>query len=48
MNGLERLKAENGSIFSPDLERVKAICSVVPLDYPLTLSVFYSDSIGGG
>ena len=28
-----------------DLKRIEAICSVVPLDYPVTLSVFYSDQI---
>ena len=42
MDGLERLKGEHS--YFPNLERVRAICSVVPLDYPLTLSIFFKDS----
>lgn len=45
IDGLNRLEQEekdrSGYWFGPDPERVEAICSVVPLDYPLTLSEFY-------
>ena len=43
MDGLERLRVEHSSSSFPDLERVRAICSVVPLGYPLTLSIFHED-----